>query len=467
MGFTYEFLYLTTSEAFNKLEIRNICVGLLYCGRGITQYDGRHRYTGGIQMKKIGKVAVLLLLCSLAGGCAHPKEEVTDKEEAAAAVMQRQEEEPATVTQEEIQIQQEDAGDEKVQVHQEETVEKDEIKLIPAQKVEAVGSKEDQGRSLTLEELQKFDEWISRQDNYGFLLSVYDTPADVDLGEVFYCGAGIEQEEVTDEEKEAYLHACGWDEIYTDFEKLTTQQMEAFLQQKTGLSYEQMNTRLKWTYLPAYDAYYAEHGDTNYRAFSCVEGYTADEQVFTLRCRPCGFDDLDADGYHIMDYELTLEKCGEEYQFRSNRMMWEMGLIEDQSFTVTLEPLGDVIFASYAPDTYAHPFADASFFLLRNGEEFRQLRGTVERNIRDNEVFNAVEAVAFTDYNMDGNTDIIIITAYLPASDTEPGAIRPEIRLYEGKNEYLYYDEELSETVNNGTEEKTIRAVIDFLSENG
>ena len=94
------------------------------------------------------------------------------------------------------------------------------------------------------------------------------------------------------------------------------------------------------------------------------------------------------------------------------------------------------------------------------------LRGTFERNIRDNEIFNGVEAVAFADYNRDGNTDIIIITDYSLVSDAESGAIRPEIRLYEGKNEYLYYDAELSEAVNAGTEEKTIRSVINYLSEN-
>lgn len=416
-------------------------------------------------MKKIWKVMLLLFLCSVAGGCAHPKEEAIDGEETAAVIVQPQEEDSTAVAEEEIQVLNETAGDEKVQAHSEEIVEKDEIKLIPAQKAEPV-SREEEGRRLTAEELQKFDEWIGRADNYGFLLSVYDTPADADLDEIFYCGAGIGQEQATEEEIEAYLQACGWDEIYTDFEKLTTQQIDTFLQNKIGLSYEQMNSHLKWTYLPAYDAYYAEHGDTNYRKFSCVEGHTVDEQIFTLRCRPCDFDDSEADGYHIMDYELTLEKNDGEYRFLSNRMMWETGLIEEQSFAVTLEPLGDVVFASYVPDTEMNPLADVSFFLLRNGEEFRMLRGTFERNIRDNEIFNGVEAVAFADYNRDGNTDIIVITDYSLVSDTEPGAIRPEIRLYEGKNEYLYYDAELSEAVNNGTEEKTIRSVINYLSEN-
>lgn len=416
-------------------------------------------------MKKMWKMAALLLLCSMAAGCARTKEQILGGEEAPLDVMQNQppaKEAPAAA--EEVEVLKEDVGDERVQTHQEETVEKDEIKLIPAQRAEPVRRMEGQGRKLTVEELQKFDEWIGRTDNYGFLLSVYDTPADANLDEIFYCGAGIEQEQASEEEIEAYLLACGWDEIYTDFEKLTAQQIDVFLQKKTGLPYEQMNSRLKWTYLPAYDSYYAEHGDTNYRRFSCVEGYTADEQFFTLRCRPSDFGEQEQDGYHVMDYELTLEKFGEEYQFRSNRMMWEVGLIEEQSFVVALEPLGEVVFASYVPDAEGEPFADASFFLLRNGRELRRLNGVFERNIRNQEIFNGVEAVAFADYNRDGNTDIIIIADYVLMTDAENGEPFTEIRLYQGKNEYLYYDAEMSEAVNAGTKEKTVRSVIDFIS---
>lgn len=418
-------------------------------------------------MKKKWGTIVLLLMCSMACGCSGVKEEGSSSSTGETAIVseERQKEDPAG-TVEETEALREDTEDEKAQEYQEEIVEKEEIRLIPAQKAEAAGGKDSQGRKLTDAELEKFEEWIHRTDNYGFLLSVYDTPADIDLNEVLYCGAGIAQEQAAEEEIEAYLHACGWDEVYTDFEKLTTEQIDAFLQKKTGLSYEQMNDSLKWTYLPEYDAYYSEHGDTNYMAFSCVEGYTLDEKVFTLRCRPLDMGSLDADGYHIMDYELVLEKQDEEYQFRSNRLMWELGLITDQSFQVHLEPLGDVIFASYEPDTEAYPFADASFFILRDGKELRRLKGIYDGNIRGGEMFDKVEAVGFADYNRDGNTDIILIISYFLASDAQTGVIFPEIRLYEGKNEYLYYDGEMSEAVNAGTEEKTIRAVIDFLSEN-
>ncbi|MDE5908973.1 MAG: hypothetical protein K2H52_09590 [Lachnospiraceae bacterium] len=419
-------------------------------------------------MKKIGKIAVFLILGSMVWGCGRQEESPDVRETAIISEEkpEKMEETSVAAVEEETEVQAEDVGDEKVQVHQDETAEKDQIKLVAAQKAEPVRCDGEKGRQLSNEELQAFTSWIGRSDNYGFLLSIYDTPAEVDLDEIFYCGAGIEQNEVTEEEIEAYLHACGWDEIYTDFEKLTTEQIDAFLQKKTGLSYEQMNGRLRWTYLPEYDAYYAEHGDTNYRAFSCVEGYTADEQVFTLRCRPYDLGGSDSDGYHVMDYELKLERWDGEYRFLSNRMMWERGLIEEQSFAVALEPLGNVIFASYAPDIEVHPFADVSFFILRDGRELRRLQGIVEGNIRENEVFHQVEAVAFADYNEDGNTDVIIIADYALLSEEGIENICAEIRLYEGKNEYLYYDQEMSEKVNLEADGRTIRSVLDYIAQN-
>ena len=422
-------------------------------------------------MRKLGKIAALLIWGSVVWGCGRQEESSAAKETAVifGEKPENLEEAVAAAAEEEVEteaeVQPEDAAEEKMQVHQEETVEKERIELAAAQKAEPVRCGEELGRQLSDGELQVFTDWIGRSDNYGFLLSVYDTPAGVDLDEIFYCGAGIEQEEVAPEEVEAYLQACGWDEIYTDFEKLTMEQIDAFLQKKTGLSYEQMNGRLRWTYLPAYDAYYAEHGDTNYRAFSCVEGYTTDEQVFKLRCRPCDLDSAGVDGYHVMDYELTLEKWDEEYRFLSNRLMWERGLIEEQSFAVAIEPLGNVIFASYVPDTKVYPFADVSFFILRDGRELRRLQGIAEGNIRENEIFHQVEAVAFADYNEDGNTDVIIIADYVSPLEEESRDIRAEVRLYEGKNEYLYYDEEMSQKVNAQVEEKTVRAVLDYISQ--
>ena len=106
-------------------------------------------------------------------------------------------------------------------------------------------------RSLSSEELSELTEFVTEADgygNYGFLLSVYDSPEKIDLDEVFYTGAGIKTEPLSSEEEKAFLNAVGDEEIYTDVVKLTTSQINDVLLRRTGLSYEQMANPLQWIY---------------------------------------------------------------------------------------------------------------------------------------------------------------------------------------------------------------------------
>jgi len=417
-----------------------------------------------IKLKKRNVVlAELLCMCMLVGACAgqsaESNEEIIQKE-----IVQEQQEGA------EIKEDQAETKEDQPEIKEDQS----EIKLIPADKVNVTREEVQEGRELTAGELQAFGEYLSRSDNYGFLLSVYDTPADVDLGEVFYNGAGISSYEISENEKQAYLEANGQEEIYTDFVKITTDDINAFLKEKTGIAYDQMNTGLAWSYLPEYDAYYSEHGDTNYREIRCIEGYTVDENVYVLQCSPCDYDDS-ADGYHSMKYELVLEKYGEEYRFRSNRLMWELGLIEEQSFEVALEPLGNVIFAAYAPDQQKDVYADVSFSIIKDGWEMTRLLGLFPDNIRLNGRFNEIAGIGFADYNQDGITDIIMIINYSVLSDGDKETDYSEVRIYQGEYEeypndgfyyFQWYQPEISAeaTVWFSEEVKTIRGVLDFCS---
>ena len=93
-------------------------------------------------------------------------------------------------------------------------------------------------RVLTQEELRGFEEYLNRIDNYGFLMSDYKSPEYINLNEVFYSGAGLEQSPLTEEEREMYLKTVGQPELYTDLVRLGTEQMNGFLTEKTGLTLE-------------------------------------------------------------------------------------------------------------------------------------------------------------------------------------------------------------------------------------
>ena len=139
-------------------------------------------------------------------------------------------------------------------------------------------------------------------------------------------------------------------------------------------------------------------------------------------------------------------------------------LIKDQTFDVTLEPLGSVTFASYEPDPAENPLTDVLFEIKKAGKPAYILDGVCEGNLRSNETFHKEEEVSFPDYNNDGCNDIIIICSYSPASGPETGSVGSEVRIYSGKTDGSFtLEKELSENANSALAEKTVRSVLGFL----
>lgn len=296
-------------------------------------------------------------------------------------------------------------------------------------------------RELTNKELQAFTAWInggSNYGNYGFLLSEYTRPQDVDLDQAFYTGAGVETAQLTGEEEKAYLETTGQEEIYTGCTRLTTAQINEVLEKKLGLTLEDMTHKLTWVYLPETDAWVWEHGDTNYMNFTCVSGRQISGDTYELDCVP-GDENYEP---LIPSCRLTLQKHGDDYRFLSNiytagvKYSKEIWKIEDQSFNVDLgAPWGDVYFVSYAPDKSAYGNLDVTFSIIKPGDgaELFALPPVAEDNYLTNEVFSQIQAVSFKDYNGDGNTDIIIIAEYQLNIHSDEGSKRKEVRLYRSR----------------------------------
>lgn len=168
-------------------------------------------------------------------------------------------------------------------------------------------------RELTQSELDEFTHFIQGYDTYGFLLSEYTDPSGVDLSEVFYSGAGFGSN-MTDEEVDAYLKANNYDSLNTDCVKVKKSDAKKLIEERLGLNLDEMKTDDIGCYLPGYDAYYHECGDTNYTKFICVGGVT-NGNVYTL--------DFKADsefGYTLYPKVHTvLEKTDDGYKFISNQ----------------------------------------------------------------------------------------------------------------------------------------------------
>ena len=98
-----------------------------------------------------------------------------------------------------------------------------------------------------------------------FLTSTYDRPEDVDMYQLFYNGAVMEQE-TTPAERQAVVDTgySGYDPE-VDLLKITTEQVDYVLTKWLGLSLAETDARSmgSFTYLAETDAYYHFHGDTN------------------------------------------------------------------------------------------------------------------------------------------------------------------------------------------------------------
>lgn len=169
---------------------------------------------------------------------------------------------------------------------------------------------------LGKEEITFFTGFIQDNENYGFLLSEYDKPEDVNLDEVFYNGAGIGESLPLGEES-IYLEAAGYEQVETDCIKLTTENIKEFVRRKLGIEFQDMNRSLEWgVYAAETDSYYFEAGDTNYMRFTCSGG-VREGNTYTLRFIPeSGWNEW-AGG----DRETVLVKTENGYHFLSNHLL--------------------------------------------------------------------------------------------------------------------------------------------------
>lgn len=167
---------------------------------------------------------------------------------------------------------------------------------------------------LQEEERAFFTDFIQEKENYGFLLSEYDIPGDVNLFEVLYSGAGF-GEGIPEEDIPLYLEKTQEEEIYTDCVKMSRQDIDDFLKRKLGLGLDEMNHSLDVVYLKETDAYYIQAGDTNYLPFMCTGG-TVQGDTYTLHFAPAA-DWAETAG----ERETVLVKTDDGYRFISNHIL--------------------------------------------------------------------------------------------------------------------------------------------------
>lgn len=170
------------------------------------------------------------------------------------------------------------------------------------------------GTALTSLELGEMSEFLREKDSYGFLQSFYQDVRDVELGEVFYIGAGLDRVN-SEDVRNSYLKAVGKSEFDTDFIALRESDIDALLRKRTGYGLSDMSNPLSWTYLKEEKVYCMEAGDTNYMEVSVIDGMKTDDGMYYILYENPFLEYTDEN----TDCMVTLKKQGDEYQFVSNK----------------------------------------------------------------------------------------------------------------------------------------------------
>ena len=131
--------------------------------------------------------------------------------------------------------------------------------------------------------LAELEAYLNEESSYGFLLSSYEQPQEIDLNQVFYAGAGFEQKGITEKERKLLLERMPVKEITIPVNKVREEDVEALLKQKTGLSHEEFLHPLgdleEWAHIGRYNSWYTLNAETNRKQILCTDAWEQGDQV--------------------------------------------------------------------------------------------------------------------------------------------------------------------------------------------
>lgn len=250
--------------------------------------------------------------------------------------------------------------------------------------------------ALTEQELARWTDYVNSRENNAFLLSYYDEPKQIDLNELFYTGCGLDMEELTDKEVQEYLEWAEMDEVYTDFTRITGEQVASVLKQRLGLTMEDMEQPLEWCYLTNSDAYVMQHGDTNAQNFNCIAGTRTGNQV-VLDC-------LSEMTGEICRVTLELPENSEIWMFVSNEaVMNDLAGADNGESTIYGENFEDSIFIS--DEAYMEVYARLG---EENAQQLRVFAENFERWLpKEGAMAGGTLGIAVYDLDKDGQLELM------------------------------------------------------------
>lgn len=108
--------------------------------------------------------------------------------------------------------------------------------------------------------------------------------------------------------------------------------------------------------------------------------------------------------------EIPQELASEQGEFtqspEQDMKSFEERVIEEQTFEIDLDDWGQVTFTSIAPQDDSN---QPEFVLMKNKQIIYEFPGV---EVSNSDVFKQISGVKFTDMNMDGKKDILVLIQY-------------------------------------------------------
>ena len=179
------------------------------------------------------------------------------------------------------------------------------------------------GEALTEAELIDLQEYLSRVDNYGFTLSEYETPNEIDWGDVFNCGAGIKKCDYSKDALDKYLSTLDTDysqlylpeyDTYEGLKAISAEDVRTFVENKTGITDFDVSVLSAYTYIESEDV-----------LFGFVDPFIYEDEIICISGVRSGNliqIEIDFDNQLSTSKLLTLIETGDTnnpYQFYSSK----------------------------------------------------------------------------------------------------------------------------------------------------
>ncbi len=271
---------------------------------------------------------------------------------------------------------------------------------INSEKEEDKQTETEEKKDFSKEELEAFTQLFNSPEYAGFLLSPFNSAEDVDYSQVFYFGAGI-NDEFKEGEEEDYLEKTKRNSVYGTLQILRADSVKTYLETHLGISDFTAPDIYYWDYIESRDTYYYYHWESpmdEYK-FKCISGEKNGDTV-SLRFQLEGKEHYGKTADRILEFT---ESNG-NYIIKSNSIQWFDHCDESQTFEIKLPDSGEPIhFITYEPNGNG----EVEIYMVKDGKFIRKV-ATEYWQGNEKYPFKKVNAVSFFDFNVDGKDDILV-----------------------------------------------------------